>query len=400
MPKVNPMSEVMPSTQRPRVLVLSFSRINRDPRVLRQVKCLGEFAEVHTCGYGSAPESVAGHIEIPDEYERWRSKPKKTGLMLAARLHRRLYFRSAKVKFVREKIPAGTFDVVIANDVIAVPLALALKPTKGVHADLHEYAPRQGEDVLSWRILFGPLMDWACRNYVTKVDSATTVAKGIAEEYATVYGMPEPAVVPNASAFHPSLTPSAVGSPLRLIHAGVAGRGRKIEIMIDAVAEANRRRPGTATLDLVLVPGAQAYIDELTRAAQAVPGDAVRVIPPVKFEEIVQLLHGYDVGFYLCPPNNFNMLHALPNKLFEFIQARLAVVIGPSPEMERVVREHRLGQISKGFDARSAAEVLVNLTPDQVMAMKQASHAAAETLSADRVSVVWVEAVEKLLGTS
>ncbi|WP_024475664.1 hypothetical protein [Arthrobacter sp. CAL618] len=392
------MPEVTPSTDRPRVLVLSFSRINRDPRVLRQVKFLSEFAEIHTCGYGSAPELVTGHIEIPDEYERWRTHPKKTGLLLAARLHQRLYFNSAKVKFVRDKIPVGSFDVVIANDVIAAPLALALKPVKGVHADLHEYAPRQGEDVRSWRLLFGPLMDWACRNYVTKVNSATTVAKGIAEEYSRVYKMPEPAVVPNASAYHNGIGPTAVGSPLRLIHAGVAGRGRKIEVMIDAVAEANRRQPGTATLDLVLVPGEQRYIEELTLAANAVRGGAVRVIPPVPFEEIVPLLHGYDVGFYLCPPNNFNMLHALPNKLFEFIQARLAVVIGPSPEMERVVREHHLGQITAGFDAASAAEALVNLTPEQVAAMKQASHEAADALSADRVSVVWVDAVKKLLG--
>ncbi|MHA7153630.1 glycosyltransferase family protein [Arthrobacter sp. TMN-50] len=394
------MPEVIPPTGRPRVLVLSFSRIDRDPRVLRQIRFLGEFAEIHTCGYGSAPESVAGHIEIPDEYERWRPQPKKTGLLLAARLHRRLYFNSAKVKFVQDRIPTGTFDVVIANDVIAAPLALALKPLKGVHADLHEYAPRQGEDVRSWRLLFGPFMDWASRDYVTKVDSATTVAKGIAEEYARVYGIPEPAVVPNASAYHMGLTPTAVGTPLRLIHAGVAGRGRKIEIMIDAIARANRRKPGTATLDLVLVPGEQRYIDELTLAANSVEDGAVRVIPPVSFREIVPLLHDYDVGFYLCPPNNFNMLHALPNKLFEFIQARLAIVIGPSPEMERVVREHDLGIVAAGFDAESAADVLVSLTSEQVAAMKQASHLAADSLSADRVSIVWVDAVKKLLGAA
>ena len=35
-----------------RLLILSFSPIDRDPRVLRQVKLFNEQLEVVTCGYG------------------------------------------------------------------------------------------------------------------------------------------------------------------------------------------------------------------------------------------------------------------------------------------------------------------------------------------------------------
>lgn len=389
-----------PLPDRPRVLVLSFSQIRRDPRVLRQINLFRQFADVVSCGYGEAPAGVVEHVQIPDVLKAWRKSFKTTQMLLVMRFHEKLYFHSERIEYVRRVIPAGTVDVVVANDAIAVPLALALRPTLGVHADLHEYAPRQGEDRLKWRLLTGPQMNWATRKYVTRVDSATTVAKGIAEEYARVYKMPEPLVVPNASSYDDRYSPTIVQDPLRLIHTGAAGRGRKIEVMIEAVARANELRPGMATMDLVMVPGEQKYIDELTALAESVPDGAVRMVPPVPFEHIVPLLRNYDVGIFICPPSTFNLLHALPNKLFEFVQARLAVIIGPSPEMERVVRKYDFGVISDGFDAESVARLLASLTPEDVAAMKQASHQAARELSAEEVVGPWEDAVRKLVGAA
>lgn len=390
--------ECSPHPNPPRVLVLSFSQIRRDPRVLRQIYLFRQFAEVVSCGYGEAPAGVVEHVQIPDVLKAWRKSFKTTQMLLMMRLHDKLYFDSERIEFVRRAIPVGSVDVVVANDAIAAPLALALRPSCGVHADLHEYAPRQGEDKLKWRLLIRPQMHWATSKYVTRVDSATTVAKGIAEEYARVYKVQEPKVVPNASSFDDRYSPTEVQEPLRLVHTGAAGRGRKIEVMIDAVARANELRPGTATMDLVMVPGEQKYIDELTARAASVPDGAVRMVPPVPFEQIVPLLQNYDVGIFICPPSTFNLRHALPNKLFEFVQARLAVVIGPSPEMERVVRKYDLGVVSDGFDAESVARLLASLTPEDVAAMKQASHRAARELSAEAVVGPWEDAVRKLVG--
>lgn len=383
---------------RPRILVLSFSPIHRDPRVLRQIQFFGTFADVLSCGYGEAPEGVVEHIEIPIEFKPWRPDFKSAAALLAARFYERLYFDSDRVKHVLKHIPAGSVDVIVANDALAMPAAVALRPRKGIHADLHEYAPRQGEDKLQWRLLVGPFMDWACRKYVTKADSVSTVAKGIAEEYAREYGIPEPAVVPNAAWYQPTLSPTPVGAPLRVVHTGVAGRARKIEVMLDAVARANELKPGTATLDLFLVAGDQSYIDELIAKAETIPAGAVRVLPPVSFNQIVPLLHGYDIGIFLCPPSTFNLRHALPNKLFEFVQARLGILIGPSPEMEQVVTRHNLGWVAGGFDAESSARLLIALTAEEVAEKKRAADQSAELLSAENVATVWVDAVKKLAG--
>lgn len=389
-----------PGTTRPQVLVLSFSTIARDPRVLRQLRLFREFADVISCGYGPSPEGVVRHVEVPDNLPAWHANKLRVGLYLSARRYHRLYFGADKVQFVQRQFPKGSVDVIVANDVLAVPLAISLQPRRGVHADLHEYAPKQAEDDLKWRIMMAPFMDWACRNYVTLADSVSTVADGIADEYASVYGIPTPSVVPNASAYKDRVRPTDVQSPLRLVHTGAAGRVRKIEVMIDAVRRANELRPGTATLDLILVPGEQRYIDELARKAAEVPDGAVRLKPPVPIDEIVPMLQAYDVGFYLCPPSNFNMEHALPNKLFEFIQARLALLIGPSPEMRALVERHGVGIVAEGFDAESAAALLTTVTEAEVLRMKEASHATARSLSAEATSRAWPAAVRAIAGIS
>ncbi|PFG32509.1 glycosyltransferase family 4 protein [Sanguibacter antarcticus] len=384
--------------ERPSVVVLSFSPIARDPRVLRQVQLLSTVADVTTCGYGPSPEGVVRHVQVPDTLAPWRTGRAGRVLgpaLLALRRHRRLYFGSPRIAFVLDALPPGSMDVVVANDALAAPLALALEPRAGVHSDLHEYAPRQGEDRLLWRLLVAPLMTWACRS-VRHVASVTTVAQGIAEEYERELGF-TPRVVPNAAAYRPDLVPTAVGSPVRLVHIGIAGRARRLETMIDAAGLVESRSPGTLTLDLVLAPGDPTYITELAERAQAV-GGSVRVLPPVPFDEIVPVLTRYDVGVFVCPPTTFNLLHALPNKLFEFVQARLAVVVGPSPEMARIVTEHALGLVADGFTVEDTERALAALRPETVTAFKAASHVAAEVLSAERLSAPWLDAVENLVG--
>lgn len=381
---------------KPKLLILSFSPIIRDPRVLRQIRMFSGAYEIISCGYGAAPDGVARHIEIPRSMEPWRPSFKSLAFLLAMRLHDRLYFGSERVQYVLKALAPTPVDIVLANDAIAAPLAMSLNPRSGVHVDLHEYAPRQGENSLQWRLLVGPFMHWATKHHVTRANSTSTVAEGIAAEYARVYGLVKPDVVPNATSYRDDLSPTPVQTPLRIIHTGVAGRARRIEEMIDAVAQANELEPGRATLDLVLVPGDQKYIDELTEQASAVPADAVKVLPPVPFQQIVPMLHQYDVGLFICPPSTFNLLHALPNKLFEFIQARLAVIIGPSPEMERVVRQHSLGRVSEDFTAATTARLIAGLTAEEVLVMKQASHHAARELSAENLSEPWAQAIDRL----
>ena len=123
----------------------------------------------------------------------------------------------------------------------------------------------------------------------------------------------------------------------------------------------------------------------------------MRVLDPLPYADLVQTLNAYDLGVFVLPPVNFNYANALPNKLFDFVQARLGVVVGPSPEMARLVTEHGLGAVAADFTASALTAVLDGLTPEQVAAWKRASHAAARELSSDAQVEVWRAAIKALV---
>lgn len=382
------------SARRPRVVILKFAPVDRDPRMLRQIALLRDHADIISVGFGPAPAGVAEHIELPTGPNVWRTNRLAAACLYVGRSFRRLYFGSPSVQAILEAIEPGSMDVVLANDALGVPVALALRPRGGVHADLHEYAPRQGASVM-WKLLVAPLMRWACRQ-ARGARSVSTVAPGIALEYERSFGY-KCSVVPNAARYRADLSPTAVGDRVRLVHIGLAGRARKLETMIDAVALADRAQPGRFSFDLYLAPGDEAYIAELAaRAGERAPG-VVRVLPPVPYDQMVTTLAGYDVGMFVCPPTTFNLEHALPNKFFEFVQARLAVVIGPSVEMADYVRQFGFGAIADDFTPQATAEVLTGLTADRIAELKEASDAAAADLSSERLSLPWRDAVLALI---
>lgn len=366
---------------RPSLLIISFSRVVDDARVLKQVKLFAEDYEVTSCCYGPAPAGVAHHVQIPDELVYW-AYPRP---LVALRQFRAAYWRNPVVSHLAKQLPRGTYDVVLADDVDTVPLALSLEPRGGVHADLHEFAPRMKEDLTRWRLFVAPLMRWLCREHVTRCVSVTTVGDGIAAEYAKDFGL-APKVVTNAAPYA-ELSPTPTTEPIRLVHSGAARGDRHLDLMVDALALVDR----PMTLDFYLTPNDPAYLERLRARVADLP--QVTIHPPVPYAELSGVLNAYDVGVYILPPVNFNNAWALPNKFFDFVQARLAVVLGPSPEMAALVRRHGFGVISDDFTAESFARALESLTPGAVDGYKAAANAVAHELSSDAQVQVWADAV-------
>ena len=54
---------------RPTVVILVFTEVVRDPRVMRHVAALRDVYDLITCGKGAAPAGVIRHLEIPAEAE-------------------------------------------------------------------------------------------------------------------------------------------------------------------------------------------------------------------------------------------------------------------------------------------------------------------------------------------
>lgn len=367
---------------RPSLLILSFSDIRGDARVLKQVREFASAYDVTTCGYGDAPDGVVEHLRIPSDAPSWRFDR----VALVLRRFERAY-RGNRAVVEADRLLAGrAFDVVLANDLDTVPLAIGLRPRGGVHADLHEYTPRQRYEDLRWRVFFAPLMAWLVRTYVRRADSVTTVGEGVAAEYERVFGV-RAGVATNAAPYV-AAAPTPVGEPIRLVHSGAGLRNRNITLMLDAVERVTR----PVTLDLYLTENDPGLIAEL-RGRQS---ERVRLHAPVPYAELVRTLSEYDVGVFVLPPINFNYRWALPNKLFDFVQARLGIIVGPSPEMARIVERHGLGVVAGGFTADDLAREIDALTPERVAGWKAASDRAAVELSSETQVRVWRDAIDAL----
>jgi len=280
------------------------------------------------------------------------------------------------VRELQRKLEGLSFDVAIANDLEALPLALSLAGRRPVILDAHEYSPREFEDKLVWRLTRQGFAQHLCSRYLNRAAAMITVCDGIALEYRRNFAV-EPAVVPNAAPFHDLPLRPTSRSQIRLIHHGGATPSRRIEGMIDMMDLVDER----FSLDLILVPGDPCYIARIRQRAAGKP--RIRFLDPVPMDKIVKLSAGYDVGLFLLPPTNFNYAMALPNKLFEFIQARLAVAIGPSPEMARIVREFDCGIVADDFAPATLARALNSLTAADVDRMKAGSEKAACVYTAE-----------------
>lgn len=376
-------------TDTPSILLLSFSRIDRDPRVLKQVDLLAGDMRVTTCGFGPPPPGV-DHVQLPDTANRWWPRQRGAGALLLLRRFAAFYRRSPHVAAALSALRGRRFDVVIANDLNTVPLALALRPARGVHVDLHEWEPRVTADTWEYRHYAGPLTAWELRQ-VRRASSVTTVAPGIAERYRQEYGI-EAGVVTNATAYV-DLEPTEVGQPLRLVHSGGALAYRQLEILIDAV----RLTDANLTLDFYLVPSDPAYLAALRERAADL--EAVRFHEPVPYRDLVPTMAAYDLGIHVLPPTSVNNALALPNKLFEYVQARLGVIVGPSAEMARLVTSHGLGAVTPDFTPEGVAQTLAALDAETVRRYKQAAHVSARPLSAEVQADGWARAVEAILGS-
>ncbi len=360
---------------KPTALVISFSDLARDPRVNRQIRALCRRYGVIAAGTG-APSLEGVRFVAGRPQPRTFGRKVLEAARLLARRYEVHYWRLAHVAELRRRLLELRADVVIANDVEALPLAFEAAKGAPVILDAHEYAPAEFGS-LRWRLLRQRYARHLCSLYIPRVAGMMTVAQGIAREYTKAYGI-SPIVVHNAAPYA-DLQPTRVSADIvRMIHHGNAIPTRRLEVMLHAM----RLLPKRFHLDLMLLPSVPRYMEKLKAAAA---GDArIRFLAPVAMRELVGATNQYDIGLYVLPPSSFNDAHALPNKFFEFVQSRLALAIGPSPEMTDLVKRYELGVVASSFAPEHVASVLSGLDAAQIDAMKHRAHEAARELCFER----------------
>ncbi|MBL7033445.1 MAG: glycosyltransferase [Candidatus Delongbacteria bacterium] len=92
--------------------------------------------------------------------------------------------------------------------------------------------------------------------------------------------------------------------------------------------------------------------------AQEQAADRILFHPRVVPQQLPEITASADIGVILIPPAGKSYWYLLPNKLFEFIQARLPLLVSDFPELMDVVTEYAIGT---GVDPTDSEAILIAL---------------------------------------
>lgn len=375
----------------PRILVISLSDLAMDARVLRQVDFLSDY-DVVVAAFGAAPPlNDVDFIELSSAPPRQGVEPAARAALRIAGRYKRAYWLDARVRLWRTQLmKVLPVQAIIVNDLFALPLARAVGGSVPLIFDAHEHWTSESA---TWtkvqRLSMRGAHEWLVDRHVPSTAAMMTVSPGLARDFQQ-RTRASPSLVTNAPRFR-ELRPSDVTEPIRLFHVGVADERRRLEETVEAV----RSLEGRFAFDMVLARQNE-YRRRLERLVASAPN--IRVLSPVAQENLIAFANGYDVGVHLFPAQHPNQVHSLPNKLFDYIQARLAVAIGPSPAMAEVVQEWDCGIVSSSFKPAAFADSLSRLTLEEVQRLKRNADRAAHALTAESNRETVVSLVSNVIG--
>jgi glycogen(starch) synthase len=381
-----------------KIAVLSFTSIEEDSRVRRSIEALAARGhEVTALGYGRQFSPTVALIRLPDaggvaaHRLQMLATELPSNVLPAASpmLHfMRLRYRAARRALIRLRP-----DVIHANDWMALPSAAAAKAATGARIiyDSHEFASEEHADNILWRIVAQRHTSSIEARFIADADTVVTVSAGIAEGLRKIHRLERlPTVILNTPVYQ-VVRPASLDLPRRLLFHGIMKAGRGIEATIGAL----RFLP-----EHVLTlrgNGSAAYLASLHAVARSLGvADRIvfeRAVPPEKVVEAASAAH---FGVFCAPANTWQNRFAMPNKMFEYLMAGLALVVTRDSEAAQFVERLGCGTTASDSTPKAIAEAIRNLDPDQIELMRSRGLAAAHQYSWDFEQDKLIELYDKL----
>ena len=227
-------------------------------------------------------------------------------------------------------------DVLLSNDMdTLLPNFLVAKLRgKKIVYDSHEYWTEVPE--LEGRRFTRGIWLWLERRLFPRVDAAYTVNDSIAKIYSELYHRPV-SVVRNLP-FRLDV-PAQIGAKERvIIYQGALNVGRDIELMIEAMRFLPEYR--------LLIAGFGDLEEPLRRLAAARPYHAqVTFTGYLPLEAMKTYTQSAMLGLSLEADRGKSYHYALPNKLFDYIQSGIPVLVSDLPEMAAIVNTYKVGGV-------------------------------------------------------
>ncbi len=122
--------------------------------------------------------------------------------------------------------------------------------------------------------------------------------------------------------------------------------------------------------------------------------DKILFLPRLPYTTMMQYTQVADIGLSLDKSTNINYQYSLPNKLFDYIKAGIALVISDLIEPRRIIEQYKVGIVISKHTPESIAESINTLlgNPELLQEYKKNSLAAAKEL-------YWEKEIQKMITT-
>jgi glycosyltransferase involved in cell wall biosynthesis len=175
-----------------------------------------------------------------------------------------------------------------------------------------------------------------------KLKNTYTVCKSIADYYNERYATNFKVVrnLPTLKKIETHKLPFSTEGKKIIIYQGALNIGRGLELMIDAMAYLDNY--------ILLIAGSGDIITDLQlRSKNKSVENKVHFLGKLLPSELQKITPLAGIGLSLEEDLGLNYRYALPNKIFDYIQAEIPILVSDLPEMKQIVIKYKVGEIIK-----------------------------------------------------
>tara|TARA_Y100000034_G_scaffold134927_1_gene204866 strand:+ start:34392 stop:35474 length:1083 start_codon:yes stop_codon:yes gene_type:complete len=244
-------------------------------------------------------------------------------------------------------------DVLLANDLdTLLPNHLVSKLTKKkLVFDSHEFFSEIPE--LVDRNFTKQVWQTLERLLIPKQKLGITVSNGIAQEYLERFKVSFNVIKNypkrNETIKNSNSNPFDGNDKSIILYQGAVNLGRGLELMIDTMHY-------LPDCQLVIIGDGDLMNELKNKVESSSLSDRISFLGKKTPEDLRKITPWASIGISLEEDLGLNYRYALPNKLFDYIQAEVPVLVSNLPEMKHIVETHKVGEVINSREPEALAE--------------------------------------------